>query len=99
MSNALDDALLKGAGTSNTIKGIIDQSGVRTGVLHADSLLDAIALALAAEVTPNRWFINGADFIALRKLKESGTSSKYLLESDSRSDGLTGFPQFFGERF
>jgi HK97 family phage major capsid protein len=88
VSNALDDALLKGAGTSNTIKGIINQSGVQTGVLDvtdADSLLDAIALASAAEVTANRWFINGADFIALRKLKESGTSSKYLLESDVTS--------------
>jgi HK97 family phage major capsid protein len=42
-------------------------------------------LQSAAEVTPNRWFINGADFIALRKLKESGTSSKYLLESDVTS--------------
>jgi HK97 family phage major capsid protein len=88
VSNALDDALLKGTGTSNTIKGIINQTGVQTGVLDvtdADSLLDAIALASAAEVTPNRWFINGADFIALRKLKESGTSAKYLLESDVTS--------------
>jgi HK97 family phage major capsid protein len=88
VSNALDDALVKGTGTSNSIKGIINQSGVQTGTLDvtdADSLLDAIALASAAEVTPNRWFINGADFIALRKVKESGTSSKYLLESDVTS--------------
>lgn len=86
VSNALDTALLTGAGTSNTITGLINQAGVQTGVLDvadADSLLDAIALASAAEVTPNRWFINGADFIALRKLKEAPTgSSKYLLESD-----------------
>ncbi|MBX7452285.1 phage major capsid protein [Mycolicibacterium sp. 3033] len=88
VSNALDTALLTGAGTSNTIKGLINQTGVQTGVLDttdADSLLDAIALASAAEVTPNRWFISGADFIALRKLKESSTSSKYLLESDVTS--------------
>uniref|UniRef100_A1UHG4 Phage major capsid protein, HK97 n=1 Tax=Mycobacterium sp. (strain KMS) TaxID=189918 RepID=A1UHG4_MYCSK len=86
VSNALDTALLTGAGTSNTITGLINQTGVQTGeldVADADSLLDAIALASAAEVTPNRWFINGADFIALRKLKEAPTgSSKYLLESD-----------------
>jgi Phage capsid family len=31
---------------------------------------------------PNRWFINGQDFIALRKLKDGTESSKYLLESD-----------------
>ena len=48
----------------------------------ADSLLDAIALASAAEVTPNRWFINGQDLIALRKLKETTDSAKYLIESD-----------------
>lgn len=56
---------------------------MQTGTLDvadADSLLDAIALA--SEVTPNRWFVNGADFIALRKLKEATGSAKYLLESD-----------------
>ena len=51
-------------------------------VADAGSLLDAIALASAAKVTPNRWFINGADFITLRKLKETGDSNKYMLESD-----------------
>jgi hypothetical protein len=66
VSNALDTALLTGAGTSNTITGII-------------------ALASSGEVTPNRWFINGADFIELRKLKEQTGSAKYLLESDITS--------------
>lgn len=67
------------------ITGLINQPGVQTGILDvtdADSLLDAIALASAAEVMPNRWFVNGTDFIALRKLKEDATSKKYLLESD-----------------
>ena len=57
VSKALDDALLTGAGTSNTITGIVNQAGVQTGeldVAEADSLLDAIALASAAEVAPNR---------------------------------------------
>lgn len=88
VSNALDTALLTGAGTSNTIKGLINQTGVQTGTLNtadADSLLDAVALASAANVTPNRWFISGADFIALRKLKEATGSKKYLLESDVTS--------------
>ena len=49
-----------------------------TWTTDADSLLDAIALASAAEVMPNRWFVNGTDFIALRKLKEATDSSKYL---------------------
>ncbi|MFQ2875103.1 phage major capsid protein [Mycobacterium sp. MS3] len=70
------------------IKGLINQAGVQTGeldVTDADSLLDAIAQASAAEVMPNRWFVNGTDFIALRKLKEATGSAKYLLESDVTS--------------
>lgn len=87
VSNALDTALLTGAGTSNTIKGIVNQADVQTGTLDVtdpDSLLDAIALASAAEVQPNRWFINGQDFIALRKLKD--LQDRYLLESDVTKD-------------
>lgn len=70
------------------ITGLINQPGVQTGeldVTNADSLLDAIAQASAAEVMPNRWFVNGTDFIALRKLKEATGSAKYLLESDVTS--------------
>lgn len=85
VSNKLDTALLTGNGASGSITGIVNQAGVQTGALDvtdADSLLDAIALASAAEVTPNRWFVNGQDFIALRKLKEAADSKKYLIESD-----------------
>lgn len=87
VSNALDTALLKSAGTDNTITGIINQTGVQAGVLDvtdADSLLDAIALASAAEVVPNHWFVNGQDFITLRKLKDG--NGRYLLESDMTQD-------------
>ncbi|KUI43912.1 capsid protein [Mycobacterium sp. IS-1590] len=85
VSNKLDTALLTGDGADDSITGIVNQADVQTGVLDvtdADSLLDAIALTSAAEVTPNRWFINGQDFIALRKLKETTDSAKYLIESD-----------------
>jgi HK97 family phage major capsid protein len=87
VSNALDDALLVGDGSSDSITGITKQSGVQTGDLDtgdADSLLDAIALASAAEVQPNKWFVNGQDFIALRKLKDG--NERYLLESDVTKD-------------
>ena len=87
VSHALDDALLKGTGADNSITGIIHQPLVQHGVLNvadADCLLDAIALASAAEVTPNRWFISGQDFIALRKLKD--LQDRYLLESDVTKD-------------
>ncbi|WP_155726267.1 phage major capsid protein, partial [Mycobacterium avium] len=42
------------------------------------------ALASAAEVTPTRWFLSGADFIALRKLKDG--NERYLIESDVTLD-------------
>lgn len=98
VSDALDTALLTGDGTSDSITGITEQADVQTGELDitdADSLLDALGLAVAAEVMPNRWFVNGADFIALRKLKEATDSSKYLLESDLTKDAtyrLFGIP-------
>lgn len=87
VSNALDDALLSGTGASDSITGIINQAGVQTGdldVTDPDSLLDAIALCHAEEVTPNRWFLSSADFIALRKIKD--TTGKYILEADLTAD-------------
>lgn len=83
VATKLDTALLTGDGSAKTVKGIINQAGVQTGLLDtadADSFLDALALAAAAEVTPNRWFMSGADFFGIRKLKD--TNGKYLLESD-----------------
>lgn len=95
VSDLLDDALLAGAGASNSIKGIVNQTGVTTGELDVtdpDSLLDAIASLNAQEVTPNRWFLSGADFAALRKLKEGTASNRYLLEPDpSKAGGTTLF--------
>ncbi|MGV9827011.1 phage major capsid protein [Gordonia sp. NPDC003429] len=95
VSDLLDSALLTGAGTAKSITGITKQAGVTTGdldVTDADSLLDAIAALNAKEVTPTQWFISGADFAALRKLKESSTSNRYLLEPDpTRQSGTTIF--------
>jgi len=98
VSDALDDALLKGTGASDSITGIWHQSGVTTGVFDPtdpDSLLDAIGQLNAQEVMPNRWFINGTDFITLRKVKETAGSAKYVLESDLTKDAtyrLFGIP-------
>lgn len=85
VANALDTALLTGAGTSNTIKGIINQTGVTTGVLDPadpDSILDGIAAARADNVEPNRIFMSGADFATMSKLKEGTASKRYLLEAN-----------------
>lgn len=83
VANALDTALLTGTGVTKSITGITKQAGVSTGVLNTanpDSLLDALATAHASNVTPNRWFLSGADFFALRKLKDG--DGHYLIESD-----------------
>lgn len=98
VSDALDTALLTGDGADDSITGIINQDDVQADVwdpTDPDSLLDAIGLAVAAEVMPNRWFINGADFVKLRKVKESTGSKKYVLESDLTKDAtyrLLGIP-------
>ena len=87
VSRKLDTAFLTGDGADDSVTGIINQPGVQTGTLDTadpDSLLDALALAAAAEVTPNRWMVSGADFFALRKLKDG--NGKYLIESDVTKD-------------
>ena len=60
-----------------------------------DSLIDAIGLLNAREVSPSRWFISGADFVTLRKVKEASGNKKYVLESDLTKDAtyqLFGIP-------
>lgn len=77
----LDDALINGDGAGNTITGLFNQPGTQKGVLDLsdpDSLLDALALATAEEVTPNRWFLNGSDFYTLRKKKDG--NGRYLIQ-------------------
>lgn len=86
---ALDDALLNGDGADATITGIMNQAGVQKGTLdlkNPDSLLDAMALLTVAEVTPNRWFFNGADFYDLRKVKDN--NGRYLIQ-ETLQEGVT----------
>ena len=96
VSTKLDNELLAGTGASDSITGIINQPDVQTGALDTedpDAFLDALALTSAAEVTPNRWIINGSDFINIRKVKDN--AGKYLLESDLTRDAtyrLFGVP-------
>ena len=95
-AKALDVALFTGTGNANTIKGLLNQTGVATGVLDAtktDSLLDGIGIARANEVKPNRWFLSPADYLAIRKIKD--TSGKYILQPDLTATGqevLFGVP-------
>lgn len=96
VARKIDTAFLTGDGTDGSVTGIINQPDVQTGVLDAtdpDSLMDALAMAHAAEVTPNRWFLSGADFFALRKVKD--TTGKYVVQADVTADAtyrLFGVP-------
>lgn len=87
VANHLDTAFLTGNGASNTVRGLVNTVGASTAeldVTDADSLLDALAVAYADEVQPTHWFVSGADFIALRKLKDG--NGRYLIESDVTKD-------------
>lgn len=107
VAEALDAALWDGDGTSNTIKGILRQSGVATGTLDltdADSLIDGLAKAQGNHVTPTHWVMTAASFAKLRKLKiavpdaEKGvaTYSQYLFDPSTIQNGtlfqLFGLP-------
>lgn len=93
---ALDTALFTSNGNANTIRGLLAQPGVATGVLDAsepDSFLDGIGIARANEVKPNRWFLSPADYLAVRKIKDS--TGRYILQPDLTQTGqevLFGVP-------
>jgi HK97 family phage major capsid protein len=88
----LDTALIAGAETSGTPRGLLNYTGTQTmgavGVPSVDKLYDTLGLALAANVNTDRlrWLMTSRDFIGLRKLKDS--AGKYLVEADL-SQGLT----------
>ncbi|WP_431840849.1 phage major capsid protein [Gordonia hongkongensis] len=95
-AKALDVALFTGTGSSNTIRGLLNQTGVATGTLDADepdSLLDGIGVARANEVKPNRWFLSPADYLSIRKVKDA--DGRYILQPDITQAGqevLFGVP-------
>ena len=95
-AKALDVALFTGTGTSNAIRGLLNQTGVATGTLDADepdSLLDGIGVARANEVKPNRWFLSPADYLSIRKVKDA--DGRYILQPDLTQAGqevLFGVP-------
>jgi HK97 family phage major capsid protein len=94
ISMALDAALYDGAGTSNTIKGIFQQSGIATGVLDltdADSLIDGLATAQENFVNPTHWVMTAASFSQLRKLKVSSTDNRYIFDPNGSIQDGTAF--------
>lgn len=77
----LDAALVDGDGVDDTILGVMNQTGLTKAPFDPtdpDTILDALAALAAEEVTATGLFISGADFFAMRKLKDS--TGRYLLE-------------------
>ena len=99
VANALDAALWDGAGTTNTVKGILRQTGIVTGTLDLaapDSLIDGLATAQGNHVTPSHWVMTSASFAALRKLKVGAGDARYLFDPQTIQNGtelrLLGLP-------
>lgn len=92
----LDTALLKGDGADNSVTGLLNIPGLETvsadPAAH-DTILDGLAHMAGNEVTPNRLFMSGEDFFAIRKVKD--TAGRYLLQPDITRAGsfmLQGIP-------
>jgi HK97 family phage major capsid protein len=99
VAQALDAALWDGAGTSNTIKGILQASSIATGVLDLtdpDSLIDALALAQGNKVSPTHWVMTAASFAAIRKVKVGTSDKRYVIDPSTIQNGtafqLLGLP-------
>ncbi|OKH81170.1 capsid protein [Mycobacterium sp. ST-F2] len=99
VANALDAALWDGAGTSNTIKGILRQTGIATGTLDLadpDSLIDGLAAAQGNKVSPTHWVMTAASFAAIRKIKVGTGDARYVIDPNTIQNGtelrLFGLP-------
>ncbi|MEX7470578.1 phage major capsid protein [Mycobacterium adipatum] len=99
VAKTLDAALWDGAGTSNTIKGILRQTGIATGVLDLtdpDSLIDGLAVAQGNKVKPTHWAMTAASFAAIRKVKVGTGDKRYVIDPQTIQNGtdfrLLGLP-------
>jgi len=99
VANALDAALWDGAGTSNTIKGILRATGIATGTLDLadpDSLIDGLATAQGNKVNPTHWVMTSASFAAIRKIKVGTGDARYVIDPNTIQNGtdlrLLGLP-------
>lgn len=79
----LDTALLNGDGADDTVTGLAATPGALAGTFDAedpDSVLDAVAVMSAEEITPSVIYMNGADFFTMRKVKD--TTGRALIQPD-----------------
>lgn len=85
----LDTALLTGDGADNSVTGLVNSDRTTAGTWSPkdpDTILDALAAMAAAEVTPDRLFMAGSDFYAIRKLKDA--DGRALLQPDLTADAV-----------
>lgn len=97
VANALDVAAWDGTGSSNTIKGILRQTGIATGTLDLtdpDSIIDGLATAAGNHVTPTHIVMTPESFAALRKLKVGDEDARYLFDPNTIQNGTA--MQLFG---
>ncbi|PJE07565.1 MAG: phage major capsid protein [Mycobacterium sp.] len=97
VANVLDASLWDGAGTSDTIKGILRQTGIATGTLDLsdpDSLIDGLATAQGNKVAPSHWVMTPASFAAIRKVKVGTGDRRYVIEPSTIQNGVSF--QLFG---
>lgn len=97
---AMDAQLFSASGDGiTTPKGLFAYSGVQSiavgGALTLDHLLDAQGLSMGANANleASKWVVTSADFIAMRKLKD--TQGRYQLQADPTQAGkflLFGLP-------
>ena len=94
VADTLDKQFLGASnGASGTVpEGLFNYAGqslTAIGALTLDDLLDAEALALAANVDPNKlkWVMTSREFIALRKVKAGTGLNNYVLQPDATKSG------------
>lgn len=98
-SIVLDAALWNGAGTSNSIKGILQNSGITSStsadlLTDPDVLIDALAAMAEQFVTPSVLAMRPTTFAALRKIKVSTSDSRYVF--DPSAAFAAGAQRLFG---
>lgn len=93
VADKLDAAFIAGTGDAGTTPvGILNYAGTQSvdavGAIDFDALLDAWALALAANVNLDavKWMMRPETFVALRKAKD--TANRYQLTPDPTQDGV-----------
>ena len=99
VGNALDAALWSGAGTDNSVTGILMADDIETGTLDVtdiDSLIDGLAQAQGNKVNPSHWVMDSDTFAAFRKIKVGDTDSRYVFDPSTVQTGtsfqLLGLP-------